>query len=168
MSLFLHEVKSPVGRLKIIGGDDGLRAILWPDDDPARVKFEVAPRRSSTPLLLEVANQLEDYFAGRRSSFDVELDLRGTDFQRAVWKELSRIAYGKTVSYAEIAKRVGKPTGARAVGAAVGRNPVSIVVPCHRVIGSNGQLTGFAGGLASKTRLLALEVDGLQRARKPI
>ncbi|MES2962574.1 MAG: methylated-DNA--[protein]-cysteine S-methyltransferase [Bdellovibrionota bacterium] len=157
MSLFEFAVKSPVGRLRIIGGDEGLRAILWPDDDPARVKFEIAPKKSSTPLLLDVASQLEEYFAGRRSEFDVELDFRGTDFQRSVWKELSRIGYGRTTSYGELAKRVGRPTGARAVGAAVGRNPISIVVPCHRVIGASGKLTGFAGGLGAKTHLLELE-----------
>lgn len=157
MSLYFREVKSPVGKLKIVASDEGLRAILWPDDDPARVRFETAPRLSSTPLIASVTEQLDDYFAGRRTRFEVELDLRGTDFQLAVWRELVRIGYGRTTTYGDLAKRVGRPTGARAVGAAVGRNPVSIVVPCHRVIGANGQMTGFAGGLASKTRLLTIE-----------
>lgn len=167
MSLYYREVKSPVGRLKIVVSDAGLRAILWPDDDPARVKFEMVPRLSSKPALDVVAKQLEEYFAGRRSTFDVELDFKGTDFQRAVWKELTRIPYGRTTSYGELAKRVGRPTGARAVGAAVGRNPISIVVPCHRVIGANGQLTGFAGGLPSKTRLLDIE-SATHRKGKPV
>lgn len=167
MSLYYREVKSPVGRLKIVVSDAGLRAILWPDDDPARVKFEMVPRLSSKPALDVVAKQLEEYFAGRRSTFDVELDFKGTDFQRVVWKELTRIPYGRTTSYGELAKRVGRPTGARAVGAAVGRNPISIVVPCHRVIGANGQLTGFAGGLPSKTRLLDIE-SATHRKGKPV
>lgn len=157
MSLCFIESKTPVGRLKLVGTHAGLRAILWPDDDPARVRFEREPTKRSVPLLEEVASQISDYFAGRRSSFDVPLDLRGTDFQRDVWRELQRIGYGKTTSYGELARKVGRPRGARAVGAAVGRNPISIIVPCHRVVGSDGRLTGFAGGLTSKTRLLELE-----------
>lgn len=165
MALSYREVKTPVGRMKIVASERGLRAILWPDDDPSRVKFDVEPRRSTNPILVEVENQLRDYFAGRRESFDVDLDLRGTDFQRAVWKQLARIPYGRTTTYGELAKRVGRPTGARAVGGAVGRNPVSIVLPCHRVVGSSGKLTGFAGGLECKTRLLDIE-SGLKRRAK--
>lgn len=165
MALSYREVKTPFGRMKIVASDRGLRAVLWPDDDPSRVKFEVEPRRTSNPILVEVESQLEEYFAGRRETFDVELDLAGTDFQRAVWKQLARIPYGRTISYGELAKRLGRPTGARAVGGAVGRNPVSIVLPCHRVVGSNGKLTGFAGGLDSKTRLLEIE-SGLERRAK--
>jgi len=157
MSLYYIETKTPVGRLKLVGGDAGLRAILWPDDDPARVRFEVEPKRQSIPLLEKVAKQIDDYFAGRRNSFEVPLDFHGTEFQRDVWRELQRIGYGKTTSYGELAKKVGRPKGARAVGAAVGRNPISIIVPCHRVVGSDGRLTGFAGGLECKTRLLELE-----------
>ncbi len=166
VSLYVRQMKTPVGRLKIVGGENGLRAILWPDDDPARVKFEVEPRRSSIALFDAVELQLDEYFAGRRERFDLELDLKGTDFQRAVWRELERIGYGRTVTYGDIAKRVGRPTAVRAVGAAIGRNPISIIVPCHRVIGSNGQLTGFAGGLESKTRLLAIEKKPLLRVAK--
>ncbi len=103
------------------------------------------------------ARELTDYLEGRRSSFTVPHDLKGTAFQRAVWEALGRIPYGQTVTYSDIAQEVGRPAAVRAVGAAIGANPVMIVVPCHRVIGKNGALTGFRGGLGMKTRLLELE-----------
>jgi methylated-DNA-[protein]-cysteine S-methyltransferase len=109
------------------------------------------------PLLVEAERQLAEYFAGRRQRFALPLDPSGTTFQRDVWDALQTIPFGETRSYAQIAKQIGQPRAVRAVGAANGRNPLSIVVPCHRVVGSTGALTGFAGGLAVKARLLALE-----------
>jgi methylated-DNA-[protein]-cysteine S-methyltransferase len=110
------------------------------------------------------ASQLRDYFAGARTAFDVPLDLQGTDFQRAVWNALLNIAPGRTSTYGEIARELGVPSASRAVGAAVGRNPVSIIVPCHRVVGSSGALTGYAGGLDRKRSLLRIESDRVDRA----
>ena len=122
-----------------------------------------APERPDDPLLVSTARQLARYFAAKPTDFDVELDLQGTPFQKAVWAELLRIAPGTTCSYGEIARRLGTPSSGRAVGTAVGRNPVSIIVPCHRVVGSTGALTGYAAGLDRKTALLRLEAE--QRAR---
>ena len=107
--------------------------------------------------LKRAKRQLAEYFAGKRSEFDLELDPRGTSFQKAVWKAISRVPYGETISYGELARRAGFPEGARAAGAATGRNPIGIVVPCHRIVGADGSLTGYAGGLAKKRALLALE-----------
>ena len=113
------------------------------------------------PVLAEAAKQLAAYFAGRLRRFDIPLDLRGTPFQRRVWAELIRIPYGETRSYGELARAIGNPNASRAVGASNGRNPVAIIVPCHRVIGSDGGLCGFGGGLEYKQRLLALEREGV-------
>ena len=121
--------------------------------------------RDDDPLLAAAARQLHAYFAGESDAFDVPLDLQGTAFQRAVWDELLRIAPGSTCSYGDIARRLGPPSASRAVGAAVGSNPVSIIVPCHRVVGSSGSLTGYAGGLDRKTSLLRIEADRARRHR---
>lgn len=119
------------------------------------------------PLITETARQLEAYFAGRLTDFDLPLEMRGTPFQLRVWQELRRIPYGRTISYAELACRVGSPKGFRAVGAANGKNPIPIVVPCHRVIESNGGLGGFSCGLAYKRRLLDLESGSLAAGLSP-
>ena len=119
-----------------------------------------APERPADPLLQQAADQLERYFTGRATSFDLPLDLLGTSFERSVWAELLRLDRGTTASYGAIATRLGRPTASRAVGGAVGRNPVSIVVPCHRVVGSAGAMTGYAGGVDRKTALLRLEAAG--------
>lgn len=148
---------SPVGRLTLVASEKGLAAILWENDAPGRVRLEPHIRSDGHPLLLEAERQLEEYFAGKRQTFSLPLDFRGTAFQQKVWQALLTIPFGQTRSYAEMAEMIGHPTAVRAVGAANGRNPLSIVAPCHRVIGSNGKLTGFAGGLAAKERLLALE-----------
>lgn len=149
---------SPVGELTLVASDAGLRAVLWPDDAPDRVRFELPLHESAThPVLVAAAVQLDAYFTGELTRFDVPLDLVGTPFQRSVWEGLAAIPYGHTATYGEQARRVGRPGSARAVGAATGRNPVSIVLPCHRVVGSNGKLTGFAGGLDTKRWLLAHE-----------
>lgn len=151
---------SPIGPLLLVGERDGsggvrLSGIFMeehrhgPAVDPSWVEDPAAFR--------EVMGQLDEYFAGSRATFDLALAPAGTPFQQRVWAELARIPAGTTVTYGELARRVGRPGAARAVGAAVGRNPVSIVVPCHRVVGSDGALTGYAGGIARKAFLLALE-----------
>jgi methylated-DNA-[protein]-cysteine S-methyltransferase len=150
-------VDSPVGRLTLVASDDGLAAILWPDDRPGRVRLRIEAADDTHPVLLEAERQLGEYFAGLRTAFALPLNPSGTPFQRKVWAALLTIPYGQTRSYGQIASQIGHPGAVRAVGAANGRNPVSIVAPCHRVIGSTGKLTGFAGGLAVKAQLLALE-----------
>jgi methylated-DNA-[protein]-cysteine S-methyltransferase len=157
MTLYRTTTDSPVGVLTLVAGDAGLVAILWPDDRPGRVRLADAVPHDDHPVLAATAAQLAEYFAGDRTIFDLPLDPVGTDFQRAVWRQLSAIPFGETRSYADIARALGQPTATRAVGAANGRNPISIVVPCHRVVGSDGTLTGFAGGLEAKRTLLALE-----------
>lgn len=148
---------SPVGELKLVASNEGLAAILWEDDDPRRVRLNIVREDARHPMLLEAERQLTEYFAGRRTAFDLPLDFAGTAFQKAVWQALLTIPFGETRTYGQIATQIGRPTVARAVGAANGRNPISIVAPCHRVVGSTGALTGFAGGLEVKARLLTLE-----------
>jgi methylated-DNA-[protein]-cysteine S-methyltransferase len=148
---------SPVGRLTLVATDEGLAAILWEDDRPSRVRVSVEAEDNEHPVLGETERQLTEYFAGRRKAFSVKLDVAGTAFQRKVWDALLTIPFGETRSYGQIARQIGSPRAVRAVGAANGRNPVSIIAPCHRVIGATGKLTGFAGGLDTKARLLALE-----------
>jgi methylated-DNA-[protein]-cysteine S-methyltransferase len=155
--LFSRTVASPVGELTLVASDGGLVAILWPDDSPRRVPLAANTFDPAHPILADTVQQLEEYFAGSRLAFDLPLDMRGTAFQRAVWHALTTIPYGETRSYRDLARQLGNPAATRAVGAANGRNPVSIVVPCHRVIGSSGKLTGFAGGLEAKAYLLGLE-----------
>ena len=158
---------SPVGVLTLVATDDGLAAILWENDRDGRVPLNLVAEDDRHPVLLEAERQLNDYFAGRRTRFDLPLDVSGTPFQRRVWDALASIPFGETRSYAAIARAVGSPSAMRAVGAASGRNPVSIVTPCHRVIGSSGALTGFAGGLAVKTRLLQLEESAASVSSSP-
>ena len=148
---------TPIGTLRLVSGDGHL----------ARIEFEGqhrddGHRETGEAVLTECARQLTDYFDGRRQRFTLPLAPAGTPFQQAVWMALRDIPYGQSRSYREIARAIGRPTAVRAVGAANGRNPLPIVVPCHRVIGSDGRLTGFAGGLAAKAFLLRLEgYDGL-------
>lgn len=149
---------SPVGRLTFVASDAGLRAVLWPVERPGRVPLpDDRVERPDHPVLAWAVAQVREYLAGGRRTFDVPLDLHGTPFQQKVWAGLLAIGYGETSTYGAEAARLGDARKARAVGAAVGRNPVSIIVPCHRVVGSSGSLTGFAGGLEAKTYLLALE-----------
>ncbi len=150
-------IRSPVGELTLIASGDGLAAILWENDRPGRVRLDVVAEDPKHPVLVETERQLAEYFAGRRKTFDLTLDFAGTAFQNKVWHALLTIPFGETRSYAQIAKQIGHPKAVRAVGAANGRNPISIVTPCHRVIGSSGRLTGFAGGLDVKAQLLRLE-----------
>jgi methylated-DNA-[protein]-cysteine S-methyltransferase len=154
MILFRH-LASPVGTLTLAATDDGLHAIEFPRNrHPAN---RAGWTEGQHPVLDLAARQLDEYFAATRRAFDLPLAPRGTDFQRTVWLALAGIAYGETVSYAQLSQRVGKPTAMRAVGAANGRNPLPIVLPCHRVIGADGSLTGFGGGLPTKQFLLELE-----------
>jgi methylated-DNA-[protein]-cysteine S-methyltransferase len=150
-------VKTPVGLLKLVASDKGLAAILWENDDPKRVRLDHGLEDKKHKVLLEAERQLLEYFAGTRDAFSLPLDFSGTPFQKKVWAALCRIPFGETRSYADIAKEVGSPKAVRAVGSANGKNPISIVAPCHRVIGKNGKLTGFAGGLEVKEFLLGLE-----------
>lgn len=159
MELHISTLQSPVGPLRLVASPQGLVAVLWPEDREGRVRFasEPLPGHDANPHLRQAAAELREYFAGRRRSFGVALDPHGTEFQKSVWRALATIPFGETRSYAEIARQIKKPTASRAVGAANGRNPLSIIVPCHRVIGSNGALTGFAGGISAKEYLLRLE-----------
>lgn len=150
--LYSRRLDSPVGALTLVASDSGLRAVLWPDDD--RLQFDDAADAAAHPVLDAAELQLEEYFAGNRREFDVPLDLRGTEFQIAVWTALADIPFGSTSTYGQQAEAIGRPSAVRAVGAANGRNPVSIVLPCHRIVGKDGSLTGFAGGLDAKRFLL--------------
>ena len=156
-SLCRAAIDTPVGSLTLVAGDAGLAAVLWENDDPDRVPLGRLLRNAGHPVIEAASAQLREYFNGRRRSFDLPLDPAGTPFQKQVWHALRTIHYGQTRSYAQIARQIGRPSAARAVGAANGRNPLSIIVPCHRVIGSSGKLTGFAGGLKVKAQLLTLE-----------
>jgi methylated-DNA-[protein]-cysteine S-methyltransferase len=163
MKTYVHKLfESPVGELKLVASNDGLAAILWENDDPARVPLGATVEAPDHPILLETERQLREYFAGTRQAFDLKLDFAGTEFQRRVWAALLTIPYGETRSYIEVARQIGRPDIVRAVGAANGRNPIPIITPCHRVIGANGKLVGFAAGLEIKARLLALEAPQAQ------
>jgi methylated-DNA-[protein]-cysteine S-methyltransferase len=156
MSSYLR-FDTPLGPMVAIADDGSLACVDFTD---ARYARTIAPgwrEDPRSPILTACAHQLGDYFAGRRNAFELRLAPGGTPFQRRVWNEIARIPYGETVSYAELAARAGAPGAARAAGAATGRNPLAIVVPCHRVIGTRGALTGYAGGMDRKARLLALE-----------
>jgi methylated-DNA-[protein]-cysteine S-methyltransferase len=157
MSLVCKTIESPIGQLKLVASDKGLVAILWENDSPRRVRLSELTTDQRHPVLLETERQLMEYFAGSRKTFSVALDIRGTQFQKNVWEALLAIPFGETRSYGQLAIQLGNPRATRAVGAANGRNPISIIVPCHRVIGSSGKLTGFAGGLTAKAHLLNLE-----------
>lgn len=154
---------SPVGRLTLVAGEHGLLAILWEVERPNRVRTGVLTPVASHPVLDETEQQLVEYFAGQRQQFELPLEFVGTEFQQKVWQALLTIPFGETRSYSQIAQQIGHPSAVRAVGAANGRNPISIVAPCHRVIGASGALTGFAGGLHAKEVLLRVESRGRLR-----
>lgn len=153
-SIAVH-VDTPVGPLGLVASERGLRRILWPGEPGAGGDEEV---------LATAAVQLREYFAGTRRTFDVPLELEGTDFQRRAWLALAEIPYGETRSYGEQARRLGVPRAARAIGAANGANPLPIVLPCHRLVGADGSLTGFGGGLDVKRWLLEHEGATTPRA----
>lgn len=157
MEYRFKRMASPVGLLTLAAKGDKLTAILWECEIDGRVPLGDMVEDPSFPILLKTEQQLNEYFAGERTCFELELDFTGTEFQKEVWAALLEIPFGETRSYGDIARRIGRPKAVRAVGAANGRNPISIVAPCHRVIGASGKLTGFAGGLDNKALLLKLE-----------
>ena len=180
-TLFRTVMDSPLGPLTLVASDRGLRAVMWPDDEPLadepvddQLIEDDSPEVDSIddeliddathPVLVAAVSQLQEYFEGRRTNFDLPLDLVGTHFQLACWLALDEIPYGETRTYGEQASSLGRPTATRAVGAANGRNPVSIVLPCHRVIGADSSLTGFGGGLDAKRWLLDHERSSVEPA----
>jgi methylated-DNA-[protein]-cysteine S-methyltransferase len=159
-SLCFARIATRIGKLLLVGERTGtglaLRGLYF-DDAPHATRAVPIGAHEDASAFAEVRAQLEDYLDGKRSSFDLKLLPHGTDFQRRVWRALAAIPYGTTTTYAELARSLGRPRAVRAVGAANGKNPLSIVVPCHRVIGTDGTLTGYAGGLPAKRHLLELE-----------
>ncbi len=153
-----HDFETPIGALRLVGDEQRVERVDLPNAAARRPDPAWREARGALPMALQAARrQLAEYFAGARRNFDLPLAPDGTRFQRRVWEELRRIPFAETISYGELARRIARPTAARAVGAANGRNPLAIVVPCHRVIGADGTLTGYGGGLAVKEALLALE-----------
>ncbi len=163
IKLYSQKLKTPVGALRVAGSSLGLCRISFPVKPSGHWShwferhFSQLPEEYSVPLLCQTLEQLREYFEGDRRRFRLRLDLRGTPFQLRVWEQLLKIPYGCTVSYGEIARRIDQPRASQAVGAAVGSNPVPVVVPCHRVVGHDGSLVGFGGGLPAKEKLLELE-----------
>lgn len=163
--LYYKTIASPVGSLRLVASKHGLCAVLFGGGRATKVEYSSAlEQRDNYPLLKATEKQLKEYFAGKRKKFELPLDMRGSVFQIKAWRELQKIPYGKTISYGEQAKRMGDANKARAAGMANGRNPLSIIVPCHRVIGASGELTGFGGGLKTKQFLLDLEKAVAQAA----
>lgn len=154
--LAYDKFESPHGPMLITATPKGLAGVYFRGQKHFPEKRDWR-RDMRHPVLRKARRELEEYFAGRRTRFDVPLDPQGTEFQRKVWKAITRVGFGKTLTYGELAKRAGHPGSARAAGAATGRNPIGIIVPCHRIVGANGSLTGYAGGLNRKRALLALE-----------
>ena len=157
MQLYYKEMDSPVGLLKLVAHDDALVAVLWENEEPNRVKLSSLIQNDDHVLLKKTEYQLQEYFLNKRTVFDLPLEFHGTEFQKQIWQALLDIPYGQTRSYKEIAQAIGNVQAVRVVGAANGKNPISIIAPCHRVIGVNGKLVGFAGGLTNKKVLLELE-----------
>ena len=152
------DLETPIGTMRVVGSARGIERVDLPRSAACEPDGSWRAAGTSPPAALrEAERQLAEYFEGTRRDFDLPLSAEGTPFQRRVWDELRRIPYGQTISYGELARRIGKPTASRAVGAANGRNPIAIVVPCHRVIGADGTLIGYGGGLPVKQALLALE-----------
>ncbi|MBB6679995.1 methylated-DNA--[protein]-cysteine S-methyltransferase [Aequorivita sp. 609] len=149
----MHTVftQSPIGVIEIVGNSEGVSSILFKDDDSLAISENI-PKE-----LNDVVTQLQEYFEGKRSTFNVKISPKGTDFQKRVWNELLNIPFGKTLNYQQIANKLGDPKVIRAAASANGKNPISIIIPCHRVIGSDGSLTGYAGGLHRKKWLLEHE-----------
>lgn len=153
------DILSPVGTLRLVASEKGLVAVLWEAEDYCRTKLPGAVPHEQDPVLVQAAQQLGEYFARTRTEFDLPLDLQGTEFQLKVWELLLQIPYGKTRTYGALARILGDMKAVRAVGGALNKNPIAIIVPCHRVIGASGKLVGFAGGLNRKSLLLSLEQE---------
>ena len=161
MTLYLQKISSPIGELYLLANDQVLVAVLWGKDDFQRVKLNIDQciAKSDHSILQKTQQQLAEYFLGQRKVFDLPLAFHGTEFQQQVWQALCSIPFGESRSYLQIAEQIGNKKAVRAVGAAIAKNPISIVVPCHRVIGANGKMVGFAGGLDNKEILLKIEKD---------
>jgi methylated-DNA-[protein]-cysteine S-methyltransferase len=155
MTVFTHMTAGPIGPLLLVADEAGLRQVVFAKDGKAAQPAPDWIENASD--FRETMHQLQGYFKGELERFDLRLAPAGTAFQQKVWRELSKIPYGETISYGELARRVGNPRASRAVGLANGSNPIPIIIPCHRVIGSNGKLTGYGGGVDIKEKLLALE-----------
>jgi methylated-DNA-[protein]-cysteine S-methyltransferase len=153
-------VASPLGRIRLTANADGVTSVHFEGERYAPPVHPSWVRDPAHPLIVRAAAQLAAYFAGARRGFDLPLAPAGTPFQKVVWKAIGAVPAGATITYAELARRAGRPGSARAAGAATGRNPIAIVIPCHRIVGADGSLTGYAGGLDRKRALLALERDG--------
>ncbi|MGJ1318781.1 methylated-DNA--[protein]-cysteine S-methyltransferase [Sphingobacterium spiritivorum] len=151
------DMPSILGVIRLVATDAGLAAILWEGEDYTRTKLSVPERNDQNPILLQTEQQLTEYFAKARTTFDIPLDFSGTEFQKKVWKALLNVPFGKTITYGGLAKILGDIKAVRAVGGALNKNPVAIIVPCHRIVGATGKMVGFAGGIANKTILLNLE-----------
>lgn len=153
-------IQTPVGELYLVSSDKGLQGVYQKKQAIPLLKSgqEASP---AAQILTQAEKELQQYFSGQRQKFDVPLDIQGTEFQKKVWQQLSQIPYGKTFSYSDIASRIKKPKAMRAVGSANGKNPIWIIIPCHRVIAANGTLGGYAGGLPMKKKLLELESQPL-------
>ena len=149
-------MKTKIGPLYFVASEKGLQGIFW-KKQAVPVAASLNGKQAPVRILSKSVRQLEEYMDGKRRSFDLPLDVTGTSFQKSVWKELGKIPYGKTSSYKDVARGIRKPKAARAVGSANGKNPVCIVVPCHRVIANDGSIGGYAGGLGIKSKLLKLE-----------
>ena len=156
MMSYTH-MDSAVGRLTLVADETSLIAVLWPNETATRIKLDAMLKDRHHPILREAERQLTEYFQGERTTFHLPLQFRGTAFQKRVWQQLLLIPYGETRSYIHLARAMGNGFASRAVGSANSKNPLSIIVPCHRVIGASGKLTGFAGGLETKAALLKLE-----------
>lgn len=152
--------ESPLGQILLVANDNALTGLHFVGEKYYPAIAADWQRQPDAKLIVRTRKQLNEYFAGKRKDFDLAVDPAGTTFQRGVWRALQKIPYGATTHYGALAQRIGQPSASRAVGAANGRNPISIVIPCHRVIGANGDLTGYAGGLARKDALLRLEAGG--------
>ncbi len=157
-------IKSPVNDLMLVADDSALTGLYFAGCDHIPAASQQWTLNARHPVLKQAAKQLQEYFAGKRKNFSLPLRLTGTDFQQKVWRQIALIPFGETVSYADLAGRAGAPLAIRAAGTATGRNPLSIVIPCHRVMGKNGSLCGFAGGLAKKQQLLELEKPDIRAA----
>jgi len=156
-NLFKKEISSPVGNLTLLATDKALVALIWGKGSARDQKLIASAKSAKSKVLEAAASQLKEYFSGKRTSFDLPLDFKGTSFQVSVWNALRRIPFGKTWSYSDLAKAVKSPRAVRAVGTANSKNPLSIIIPCHRVIAKNGTLAGFGGGVHNKSFLLKHE-----------
>ena len=157
MNLVQYKIASPIGSLYLVASEKGLQSISW-TKHPVKLRKSLDRSCSSGERILDdTCRQLTEYFKEKRRRFDIPLDLEGTEFQKQVWKELSKIPFGQTWSYCDVAQRIKNPKAVRAVGSANGKNPVCIIIPCHRVIASDGSIGGYAGGIRIKQQLLKLE-----------